>query len=536
VRADHADLAFIGGGVSSVATLERLLEEARGSVDRVGERVARTGRPIRIFILDKGGDFGGGVPYGNSVPTGFLCNEPVGKQHSMDFAVWLHECRDDWLGMLSASGDPAVRRWLATNAAALRTARSDPAAYAGLFVPRVVYGDFVRQKLKRALTAARATRLFEVLLRHEWVTSIERAAGNGLRLGFQGGGAVTAGLAVVAVGSPPPRPEPQVADRPEYVHTPCGDAVARLAAGVLRSIEAWQPAPREVAILGSNACALEMMSLLDTRRRLRRGLAGVTVISRGGRLPDARPSGKADLATMARLEALGAEAGLTAAALFEAARDDVAVARDASLTALDYAEPLYARFGPLLARLEESERRRFVEKHGRRFKALTRHTPPEYRRAAEDLAARGLLRIVHGVVLAIEVNSSGFRILFRDPSGKEEACEAAVVLDCRGWGYLDEAPDLFLRSLLSPQAGLARMNGSRIGLAVDEDLQASEGVFVMGPLLAGVCNRKHMIWNLENARRIFALAPALASALAYRLFGPYPSGEGTCQASDERVA
>jgi uncharacterized NAD(P)/FAD-binding protein YdhS len=515
MMAEHADLAFVGGGVSSTATLELLLQayKSRG-------QVATVGRPIRIILLDRNHNFGGGVPYGYSVAPGFLCNEPVGKQHPSDFAAWLHDRRDDWLGMLSSTDDPAVRRWLAMNAATLETARLDPGSYAGLFVPRAIYGNFVREKLQRALAAARATQLFEISLRHDEVMSIESVVGSRLHLRLRSGITVTTDLVVVAVGSPPPRPQPELAKKLGYTHAACSDGIGRLKADLRGWLEARRPVVTEVAILGSNACAMEVISLLDTEPQLRLKFARITVISRSGRFPDSHRSGKAVSATMLRLEALNRGASLTADIVFEAARDDVAEACGAGLSSLDYAELLHVRSKSLLASLNESERHRFVEKHGRNFKALARHTPPEYRRAAEALAACGLLRVVHGTVLAIEAKLSGFSILVRNANGKEEGYEASIVLDCRGWGYLDEAADPFLSSLLSTRAGLAQINGSRIGLRVDENFQASRGVFVMGPLLAGVCNRKHMIWNLENARRIFDMAPSLAAVLADRLFGP----------------
>jgi uncharacterized NAD(P)/FAD-binding protein YdhS len=505
---DHADIALVGGGVSCVAVLEPLVAGLLAGPARP--------RPARVLVLDAAGDFGGGVPYGRKVPAGCLCNDPAGRQHDAAFAAWLGERHDAWTDALRGSGDPGARLWLGLNTGALAAARSDPAGYAGLFVPRVVYGDFVRERLDRLLGAARATpRAVEVSFGRARVTGVGRVGG-GFRLELGGEETATADAVVLALGSPPPRPEPGLGAEEGYVPAPSNVALAGLEARLARSLGAGG----EVAILGGNAAALEVLAFLAVRPALFSRVSRVTLVTRGG-LPDAVPSGLTGAPALSGLAALeGAAAGPSADALFLAARADAVEARAAGLTALDYAGPLHTRFATLVARLSPGERRRFVEAHGRAFKGLARHTPPEYRRAAESLAARGLLRVARATVRAVrraKGGTGGLQVLARDARDGELSFIAAAVLDCRGWGYLDEAADPLLTGLLAPGSGLARANGSRVGLAVDEDLQASPGLFVLGPLLAGCCNARHAIWNTENARRIFALGPEIAGPLLRRL-------------------
>jgi uncharacterized NAD(P)/FAD-binding protein YdhS len=514
---DRVDLAFVGGGVSSAAVLEALVELALSGPCPLRERAATAGRPLRLLVLDQAGEFGGGVPYGRSVPPGYLCNDPAGKQHPAAFTTWLHERRPEWVGSLRESGDPGARRWLALNAGPLAAADRDPRGYDGLFVPRAVYGSFARERLAGTLTAAHADGSLDISLRRERVVGLV-ASGPSFRLDLQGGGAVASGLVVLAIGSPPPRPEPELEGESGYVRAPCSTDLDRLEAVLGRALDDSPPAV--VAILGGNACALETMWLLDTRPALRRRLARAECVTPGGMLPDASRSGHAATPDLAALAALDREQALTADALFAAVRDDVGRARAEGFTSLDYADPLYARFVPLLARLGPDERRRLAETYGRRLKALARHCPPEYRQAAAGLAADGILRVVPGRVRLVRAARPGLRVLWRDAAGAEHTLAASVVLDCRGWGYLDEAHDPLLASLLAHDTGPARPNGSRIGLAVDEEFQAAPGLFITGPLLAGCSNGRHTIWNLENARRIHALAPALARSLARRLAAP----------------
>ena len=185
---DQADLTFVGGGVSCVAVLEELVARSLAE-PRIWQGGAATGRPLRVLIVDRGGEFGGGVPYGRSVPPGCLCNDPVLMQHPAEFAAWLHEHRERWLRRLRAGRDPVVRRWLAFNTECLAGAQYAPSDFDALFVPRLIYGDFVREKLNVALTTANASRALEVVLVRGRAIGIKRS-GQSFQLDLEGGGGV----------------------------------------------------------------------------------------------------------------------------------------------------------------------------------------------------------------------------------------------------------------------------------------------------------------------------------------------------------
>ena len=262
-----------------------------------------------------------------------------------------------------------------------------------------------------------------------------------------------------------------------------------------------------IAILGGNACALEVITLLDTHPILRRRLASVLCITGGGDLPDASPSGLGAKPAFANLVALDSSASLDADTLFAAVRHDLDEARAVGFNALDYVDPLYARFLPLLVRLSSAERRRFAEAYGRRFKSFGRHAPPFYRRAAANLVADGLLRTERGSVHTIRLAQAGFRVLWQDPAGTEHALDASIVLDCRGWGYLDEASDPFLVSLLAPTSALARTNGSRIGLITDEEFQTSAACSLWGRCLpaTAIAGTRSGTWRAPAASSLSLL-------------------------------
>ena len=58
-----------------------------------------------------------------------------------------------------------------------------------------------------------------------------------------------------------------------------------------------------------------------------------------------------------------------------------------------------------------------------------------------------------------------------------------------------------------------RANDTGRGLAVDDELAAAPGLFVLGPLLAGTAQGADYIWFLENVTRIHQLAERVAVAV-----------------------
>ncbi|HEX8252379.1 MAG TPA: FAD/NAD(P)-binding protein, partial [Thermoanaerobaculia bacterium] len=283
------DLAVIGGGVSATSVLQDLLP--------------RLTRSARIAVIDRRGDFGGGVPYGSAARAGFLCNNPVHAQHDGSYAEWLDEHQERWLAPLAASGDPLLRRWYAHNAAAL--ARHE---YAELFLPRNVYGEFMREKMARLVAAAVEVIRGEV---------VDLAPGFTLKLAD--GELLSAHTVLLAPGGAPPICE---AVDPS-------------------TLDPHQLADRSsIILLGSNATAMEMLWCIDGYAP---HVREVTVISRSGRLPDAQRSGLPGVPPMQALDALHDS---TAAALARAAEMDVTAALAAGYTSLDASAPLFASFTP----------------------------------------------------------------------------------------------------------------------------------------------------------------------------------------------
>lgn len=516
---EDLDIVFIGGGLSATMTLVHLIREF--TVRRKPPAGALSGAPLlRIALLDRDSEFGCGVPYGNLAHPMFLLNENVATMNFSGLLDWLSVRRERWLELLQAKLCPGVMNWLSRNARALEAARTDPACYLSLYFPRCIFGLFVRELLQAAIADAGRTSVARVDLIRGYATSIERQCDSGFTIRLAEGGSISSRLVILALGSLPPEPVLGLEGVSGYVH----DLVRRSPEAALKEVreelESSTSVTRCIAILGSNAAAMEAIYAIRNDPNLTQVLDEIVLISPSGYLPAGTLCGREPAFTARHLETLVERHDVSAHAILNAAAADAEFGRRLGYTSLDYSGPICRAFSEVFVRLSFEERRRFVEEYGGQFTALNRHSPPEYAAAAEFFHQGGRLRLVCARVTAVErliARRAGFTIRAVGTSGAEVLIRAAAVIDCRGSGSLPSNRVPLLRSILRPESSIARVNRSILGIAVNTDFEASPGVFVMGPLLSGHATRRDAIWNLESAPRIHFLSERLAGIVANRV-------------------
>ena len=54
--------------------------------------------------------------------------------------------------------------------------------------------------------------------------------------------------------------------------------------------------------------------------------------------------------------------------------------------------------------------------------------------------------------------------------------------------------------------GICKVNSTNKGLIVNEDFEANDNFYVIGPMLGGIFNNKIRLWHVENAKSIFRIA------------------------------
>jgi uncharacterized NAD(P)/FAD-binding protein YdhS len=332
------------------------------------------------------------------------------------------------------------------------------------FVPRLVYGDYLRDLLDQAVTE-RPDRLR--ILRGEVVDLVENG---GVRVALADGRAIDADAAVLAVGNLPPHAPPGI--------TPEALPAARYAG------DCWDPAATEglaardtVLVLGTGLTMVDIALLFEAK-----GFTGrIVAVSRRGLVPHAHAAPGAPfvaiterpvpiLSTLVRaLRRRAAEIG------WRGAIDELR----------PFTQDIWRAAAP-------ADRARFV-RHARPWWDIHRH------RLAPDVAARiaalrasGRLEIVAGKIAATAPCADGVAVRWR-PRGGDMPEQRVVqrIINCTGpQGDLSRTTEPVLRALVA--RGVIRPDPARLGIDVDDQMRtlsaagaANDRICAIGPMTRG---------------------------------------------------
>ncbi|AJP71627.1 FAD/NAD(P)-binding protein [Sphingomonas hengshuiensis] len=350
--------------------------------------------------------------------------------------------------------DPAhFVRWL--------EARGVPGA-ATAFIPRVTYGEYLRELLEAALRDANG-RL--TLVRGE-VTDLE--PGDTVRIAL-GDRTIEADAAVLAVGNLPP-------------HDPPGLDPARLSADRY-SGDPWAPGVPEgladgdtVVVIGTGLTMVDVALLLDAR-----GFRGrIVAVSRRGLLP--RPHGPGS-----EWQRIDERPDTVASHLLHRVR-----ARADAIGWCNAVDELRPFTQGMWGNASDEQRARFL-RHLRPWWDVHRHRlAPEVHARLTALIERGQLEVIAGRTLDFVEGLAGIDLRFRR-RGQDavETLRARRIVNCTGpLGDLTRTTEPLLQRLAA--RGLIRADAARLGIDVDNQGQtiAASGVpnanlYALGPMTRG---------------------------------------------------
>jgi uncharacterized NAD(P)/FAD-binding protein YdhS len=423
-------IAIVGGGFSGTALAIRLLGLPGAS-------------RLRIVLIEATGDPGPGLAY-RTAPYPYLLNVPVARmsldEHQPDDFLDFARCRL-------------------------------PAVAAGDYLPRALYGDYLRTRLSEAAARRRDGGSFEILT-GTVVGTTARDRG-GYRLRFADGGELGADEVVLATGTPVARHLPELAavrSDPRYRHDP------------------WQPAPEPdpaapPLVIGTGLTMVDFACAWHDAHPDR----PLHALSRHGLLPLPQSAGTA----------AGFDPGPLGSPLAAAltCRELMAAVRAAADTAADWRDVITHvrhRLPELWQRFPLVERRRFL-RHVRTYWDIHRHRlPPAVDATLAELRARGLLVLHAGRLRAVATNARTLAVTFR-PRGvpREQVLEVSALINCTGPDYAAGPGGTALGASLL-DAGLACPEGTGsgwrtgpFGELVDRDGREAPGLYYLGPLLRG---------------------------------------------------
>lgn len=357
------------------------------------------------------------------------------------------------------------------------------------FVPRIRYGDYLREMLEAASAAARG----RLAIVEDSVTAIERRQDGRLwRASLDDGPTIDADVVVLAVGNLPP-------------HAPAGIDLAQLSADVYAA-DPWSgdiaqglSDSDEVVLLGTGLTAIDAALLLDSR-----GFRGrILALSRRGLEP------RRHLATAPAHKGLSEkpQGGLAALVRSVRSRAEAIGWRDA----VDELRPVTQM---LWGAADDRTRARFL-RHLRPFWDVHRHRlAPQVAERIDTLKAEGRLVFAAGKVRSVEQQGDGAILRWRPRHGDAlSTTQARRLVNCTGpQGDLLRSDEALLRQLLAN--GTIRADSLRLGIDVDAqsrvlttDGRAQDDLYCVGPMTRGasweivaVPDLRRQSWDL--ARRL----------------------------------
>lgn len=516
---DAFDIAFVGSGLAASFTTIRLVE-------RLLEKPPP--RPVRIVHIEQSGEFFTGIAYGRRSGTASLIITPLDEflppSEMPAFVAWMSKNASSLLDELRAYGGIRSEQWFERAERAVKDGEGN-----GFHIPRFFYGRYLTERVNTLLDMGRDRRVIEAYLVAAEATRLERRDRDGeyvLDLAStderSGEGQVRSKQVVVAIGMPPTK---QLFDGESAASTSAlliddpykpgmDQTLERIAAHVARADE--RP---EILVIGANAGCLELLYGLTNVRAIDVKAPKVHVLSPQGRLPERYHALPEPRFVPTNLQALTTQSSVKAALVLEAAKRDVASAKREGISISDSLPMISRAVGALLPLLDTTERRAFAAFAGVEIGRLQRRAGDEYCDAADALARRDRLAIVAGKYGGLKPASNGVVVWYEDIATARPISFArpmSVVVNCSGPSAIRvPSTSRFIESVL--KMGVFHATDAAGGLAVGNDMEATRGLYVNGPLLSGNIIADRPVWHVEHCGRIIQFSTLLAGHLATRL-------------------
>jgi uncharacterized NAD(P)/FAD-binding protein YdhS len=452
-------IAIIGAGFCGTVTAINLLQQAHVE-------------PLRILLIDRD-QHGRGTAYAEHSSYTYLLNVPAGR-------------------MSALSAEPLDF---------LRYAqRALPHITADDFLPRVLYGQYLEEKLLLAERAAPSHVGLERVCGAVRSLQVWRPSHTFI-LGFADGHEMTADEVVLALGNPPPAALPGsdgMGDASNVVEDPWCDT---------------ETGSRDETVLmvGTGLTMADIVaSTVQTGHRPTRMYA----ISRHGLVPPRQTAFRHSHSEFDPQPLLRA-ASVSIRQLFRLVRQ---ISRATEDRGGDWREAItFVRtIAPKLwVRLPNNERQRFL-RHVRAYWDIHRHRlPPSTRAAVDELRTARRLVVHAGKILRLEPQADQVRVVWR-PRGQQQSAVLVVdrVINCTGPDYRCTASrdplvqDLIANGLIQPDAlGLGLRTAPNGGL-VNLFGRATRGLYYIGPMLRA----DH--WEATAVQELREYAEHLAHELA----------------------
>lgn len=505
------DITFVGSGISSSFTILHFLDLLEKT---------NTRRKIHISIIDKYQEFHSGIPYGSrsgfsvhliTSLKNFLPEPELGK-----FIKWLNNNKNWLLDELKKDGGALSLDWIVTHAKEIENNE-----WENLFIPRRFFGWYINEKVKNRLEFFKIKGLIDVNYINAEVVDIDKKE-NSYALTLENKKTIFSEKVILSVGSLPVNSlwkKENLIEKENlfFINDPYKPELKKVLEKTKLFLKKSSNKKVNVLIVGANASGLEMLYKLNDIEDIGNQINKFIILSTQGLLPDAVVDEKRQKEYIPfNLQALTDEKNITAKIIAEATFKDLDHADQIQLGAASTVDIISRAFGNLLSKLNPEELEKFACYYGNEIGRRQRCAGFHYSKTVDQLKEENRFEHIAGRFTNIEKNSSGeYSLEYLDTeSGINKIYETPVhiIINCIGGINFDNQniPELLKNAI---QKEYCKPNDSKIGFEVNDDLEASKNLHIVGPLLAGNVFDGKAVWHVEHCGRIIWLSQVLSEKI-----------------------
>ncbi|WP_405398000.1 FAD/NAD(P)-binding protein [Maribacter sp. Asnod2-G09] len=504
-------IAFIGAGIATSYTLIPLLDNIEKE-EHINE--------IEIFIIDKSNDFFKGMPYGNRSGKSVLLIQDlknfITEPHRTHFKNWLDANLNQLVEEFIENGGMYATKWAEINSPLFKKGEWDD-----LYIPRFFFGKYINQEVLGRIDKLEGEKKLKITYIQKETSNITKKADN-FQINFIDNTFISSNKIVLSIGSLPYKKlfngEIKNHNNSLYIKEPYGLGMEKNMEQISSFINRRKSKKlkTKIAVLGANASGLEMIYKICDKLNIDEYDTSFKTLSSHGVMPDGTfDSIKAKQFKAKHLELLAEKNNLTAKTIAEAAHKDIDEAEKQGLGAATTVGIISKGFGILLPSLSNEELLNFACFHGNQIGRRQRCAGNHYLSVVEELSNRERFEHIKGRFQSLYESSDGLTMTYSNSKAKETIEDSEtfnIVINCLGSVDLN-SNDLspFFKNLIN--TGLCEPNLSKIGFKVDANMQASENLFIAGPLLAGNQIEDKIFWHLEHCARIIWSSDILANKI-----------------------
>lgn len=511
------DLAFVGSGVACTYTIIHfidLLEQAP------------LNQKVKILVIDKADEFWVGIPYGNRSGFNSLIITSLKDFLSIDelelFKTWLKH-NINWIfkdfqkrnGILSSD-------WLENNEKHLVENDWDH-----LYLPRYIFGYFLRERVIALLESAVKKNVLDYQLLKADVIDIQKNDAIyklTVKDDFSNKLEIESSKIILSIGSPPKKNLCPLGNDESLSGVSLIEDLyqPKLEANIKQIYETFKKSENReqnnIFVVGSNASALEAAYNIMDISGMDDLINKFYFLSRDGAFPYRCNNGQINLDDyeLVALNLLKSSSKITSKQILEAVKKDVEVMKTLKVNIADIICNISNIINELVVKLSPYEQKIFVNKYGVEIGKFQRKAGKEYCDVVDNLSLVNKLENLQGNFVRLVFQEEKFAHIEYEESQtlvtKNFAKPVKFIINCCGFEDLtkDSSSELILSLIIN---NICRTNTSKRGFKVNENFEADNNFFIMGPLLAGNRSEKTMIWHVESCTRICSLSKQLARVL-----------------------